>query len=215
MKIKWLGHACFLVTSQSGLRILTDPYHEGDGLAYGPIKETADIVLVSHDHFDHNNINAVRGSPLVVREPGKREARGINLEGFAAWHDASGGRKRGPVVIFVFAVDGLRLCHLGDLGHDLDLTQAGKLGKVDILFAPVGGVYTIDSMGVDRLCRLIKPGFVIPMHYKTPKVTMPVATADYFLKGKTLAACQGVSEIEVTRENLPAALQVVLLQPAN
>jgi L-ascorbate metabolism protein UlaG (beta-lactamase superfamily) len=86
---------------------------------------------------------------------------------------------------------------------------------VDILFAPVGGVYTIDATGVDRLCRLINPGLVIPMHFKTPKVAMPVATVDGFLKDKTLAASQGVSEIEVTRENLPAAMQVSLLRPAN
>jgi L-ascorbate metabolism protein UlaG (beta-lactamase superfamily) len=215
MKIRWLGHSCFLIVAGNGLRIVTDPFHEGDGLAYAPVRETADIVLVSHDHFDHNNISAVSGNPVVVRDSGRRVVKGVNLEGISAWHDTENGRKRGPMVMFIFDVDGLRLCHVGDLGHDLDPGQIGKLGKVDILFVPVGGFYTIDGAGADRLCGLLKPGVVIPMHYLTPLVKMPISAVDAFIRGKSDVRREGASEIELDRENFPTSPEVVVLQPAN
>jgi L-ascorbate metabolism protein UlaG (beta-lactamase superfamily) len=215
MKIKWLGHSCFLITSQAGLRVLTDPYHSDDGLKYGQLNEAADVVLVSHDHFDHNNVGAVSGSPLVVREAGKRKAKGISIVGWPAWHDTSGGRKRGQVTMFVFDMEGLRLCHLGDLGQDLDPLQAGNLGKVDILFAPVGGFFTIDGAAVDRLCLMLNPKVLIPMHYKTPKVDFPIAGVENYLRGKSNVSVIDRAEIELIPENMPTSTRIIVLQSFN
>ena len=115
MKIKWLGHASFLIISDSGLKIITDPYVTGGDLSYGQIKESADIVTVSHDHTDHNNVAAVQGSPRVVR--GAAEVKGIKFNGIPTYHDDTGGGKRGKNTIICFEIDGMRVCHLGDLGH--------------------------------------------------------------------------------------------------
>ncbi len=115
MKIKWLGHASFLITSDSGIKIITDPYETGGGLSYGEIKESADIVTVSHDHFDHNNVAAVPGNPQVVK--GTAEVKGIEFKGISTYHDEAKGGQRGKNTILCFEVDGIRVCHLGDLGH--------------------------------------------------------------------------------------------------
>ena len=116
MKVKWLGHAAFIITSDEGIKILTDPYQLGMfGVNYDEIKEAVDIVVVSHEHPDHNNVEGVPGSPEVIRDAGTRQAKGIEFRGIASFHDDSGGSQRGPNNIFCFTVNGVRLCHLGDL----------------------------------------------------------------------------------------------------
>ena len=139
MKIEYLGHACFMITSDAGIKIITDPYTAGGDLNFGEIKESADIVTVSHGHFDHNNVSAVRGNPELVKGTVTAEVKGIPFKGIPAYHDEATGSKRGDNTIFCFDVDGIRLCHLGDLGHQLDDKQVTDLDTVDILFIPVGG----------------------------------------------------------------------------
>jgi L-ascorbate metabolism protein UlaG (beta-lactamase superfamily) len=214
MKIKWLGHACFLITSRGGVRIVTDPYAVGGGINYSPIKETADVVVVSHDHGDHSNVSAVRGTPEVVKGSGTKTAKGIQFKGIASYHDASQGEQRGPNTIFCFNVDDLKLCHLGDLGHVLSPEQVNKIGAVDILFVPVGEPYTIGASVASRVCDQLKPKVVIPMHFKTPRCAYPIAGVEDFLKGKKNVRKVGGSEVEFEREKLPAATEIVLLQPA-
>ena len=164
MKIKWLGHAAFLITSDSGTRIITDPYKPADDLKYGKIGESADIVTVSHDHFDHNNAAAVKGSPRVIK--GTTEAKGIKFKGIPTHHDEAGGKQRGNNIIFCFEVDGIRVCHLGDLGHPLDDKQVAEIGKVDIVLTPVGGNFTIDARVATEVCDKLTPRVIIPMHYR-------------------------------------------------
>ncbi|MGB6874254.1 MAG: MBL fold metallo-hydrolase [Dehalococcoidia bacterium] len=214
MKVKWLGHSCFLVTSTGGVRIITDPYIVGEGINYSPIKETADIVLVSHGHDDHSNVSAVQGKPEVVKGGGTKTAKGIQFRGIAAYHDASQGEQRGPNTVFCFDVDDVRLCHLGDLGHMLSPGQIAEIGAVDILFVPVGGFYTIDAPVASRVCDKLKPKVVIPMHFKTPRCAYPIAGVEDFLKGKKNVRRVGDSEVDFERERLPAATEIVLLQPA-
>jgi len=214
MKVKWLGHSCFLVTSKSGVRIITDPYAVGGGINYSPIEETADIVVVTHGHDDHSNVSAVRGTPEVVEGSGTKTARGIQLKGIATYHDAFQGEQRGPNTVFCFAMDNVRLCHLGDLGHMLSPEQIAEIGAVDILFVPVGGFYTIDTPVASQVCDKLKPKVVIPMHFKTPKCAYPIAGAEDFLKGKKNVRKVGGSEVEFELERLPAATEIVLLQPA-
>jgi len=214
MKVKWLGHSCFLVTSKGGVRIITDPYVVGGDINYSPIEETADIVVVSHGHDDHSNVSAVQGKPEVVRDNGIRTAKGIQFRGIATYHDASQGTQRGPNTVFCFTVDDMKLCHLGDLGHVLSPGQVNEIGTVDILFTPVGGFYTIDASIASGICDQLKPKVVIPMHFKTPKCAYPIAGVDDFLKGKKNVKRVGDSEVELEREKLPATTEIVLLQPA-
>ena len=214
MKIKWLGHASFLITSDSGKRIITDPYTPGGfGLDYGEIKEAADIVTVSHEHGDHNNVATVGGTPEVVK--GVAEAKGLKFTGVPTYHDEAGGSQRGNNVIFCFEVDGIRVCHLGDLGHPLSDKQVAEVGKVDILLTPVGGNYTIDAKVATEVCDKLAPKAIIPMHYKNDRCSsFPVAGVDEFLKDKKDVSRLDTSEVEFKKGELPATTQIIVLKPA-
>ncbi len=210
MKIKWLAHAAFLITSDSGTRIITDPYETMNALKHGEIKETADIVTVSHDHGDHNNVAAVRGKPQVVRDTA--EVKGIKIKAIASAHDDTGGSQRGKNIIFCFEVDGINICHAGDLGHVLTEAQVKAIGKVDVLMVPVGGFFTIDAKAADYVCNQLKPSVIIPMHFKTDKITFPIHGVDEFLKGKNNVARVSGSEIELKAGSLPASARIILLK---
>jgi L-ascorbate metabolism protein UlaG (beta-lactamase superfamily) len=214
MRIKWLGHACFLITSKGGLRVITDPYAVGGGINYSPIKEPADIVLVSHDHDDHSNVSTVQGKPELVKGSGTKTVKGIACKGVATSHDTSQGQQRGINTVFCFTIDGLNLCHLGDLGHILSPGQVTEVGAVDILLVPVGGFFTIDASVAGQVCDQLKPRIAIPMHFKTPKCAYPIAGVEEFLKGKKAVRKVAGSEVEFERDKLPTATEIVLLQPA-
>jgi len=214
VKIKWLGHACFLVTSAGGLKVITDPYAVGGGINYSPIKDTADVVVVSHDHSDHNNVAAVQGKPEVIKGAGTKTAKGIQFKGIATSHDTSQGTQRGSNTVFCFTIDDLKLCHLGDLGHALTQAQVTEIGAVDILFVPVGGFFTIDATSANQVCDQLKPKAVIPMHFKTPKCGYAIAGVEDFLRGKKNVRKTMASEVEFQRGKLPIAMEIVLLQPA-
>lgn len=212
MKLKWLGHACFLITSDKGTRIITDPYAPQGALAYGAINESADVVTVSHDHFDHNNSGAVKGNPTVVKGAGKQQAKGIEFTGVATYHDEAQGSQRGNNVIYCFTVDGLRVCHVGDLGHVLTPEQVKALGQVDVLLVPVGGTYTVDAAGATQVVSQLNPKVVVPMHVKNAHCTFPIAPMEEFLKGK-----KGVRQISGSETELkapPATQEILVLNPA-
>lgn len=212
MKIKWLGHASFLITSDSGVRIITDPYEPNDRLRYGEIKESAEIVTVSHDHSDHGNVAAVKGNPQVVK--GDAEVEGIKFKGIPTFHDAAGGKERGKNTIFCFEVDGVKVCHLGDLGHELTAGQVAQTGAVDVLLLPVGGFYTIDASVASRVVEQLKPRIVIPMHFKNKKCGFPIAGVEEFLSGKKDVNQPDASEVELKAGELPEATQIIVLKPA-
>jgi L-ascorbate metabolism protein UlaG (beta-lactamase superfamily) len=210
MKIKYLAHAAFLITSDNGTRIVTDPYETSGGLKHGAIQETADIVTVSHDHGDHNNVSAVKGNPKVVR--GAAEVKGIKIKAVPAAHDDKGGSQRGKNTIFCFEVDGINICHAGDLGHLLTVEQVKAIGKVDVLMVPVGGFFTINAETASKVCDQLKPKVIMPMHYKTDKMNFPIAGVDEFLKGKSNVTRVNNSEIEIQTGKLPAAAQIIVLK---
>jgi len=214
MKVKWLGHACFLITSKDGTRVITDPYAVGGGINYSPITESADVVVVSHDHGDHSNVSTVQGKPEVVKNSGTKIAKNIQFKGIATYHDASQGQQRGPNTVFYFTIDDIKLCHLGDLGHVLSPEQVTEIGAVDILFVPVGGFFTIDAPVASQVCDQLKPKLVIPMHFKTPKCAYPIADVEDFLKGKRNVSRVGGSEVDLEQDKLPTATEIILLQPA-
>lgn len=214
MDVKWLGHSCFLITSEKGLRVITDPYSVSGGIHYDPIKETADIVVVSHDHFDHNAVSAVPGKPEVVRGNGIRAVRGVQFRGVATYHDASHGKQRGANTVFCFTLDDIRLCHLGDLGHLLNQAQINEIGAVDILFVPTGGFYTIDAAGASTVCDQLRPKVIIPMHFRTAKCDFPIGGVEDFVRGKKNVNKMDSSRIEFKFEELPVATEIVVLKSA-
>jgi L-ascorbate metabolism protein UlaG (beta-lactamase superfamily) len=217
MKIKYFGHAAFLITSDAGVRIILDPYDPGayrEQLSYGPIKDPADIVLTSHDHGDHNGVKDIAGSPQIVKGSGTQTAKGITIKGVPTYHDSSKGSERGENTLFVLSVDDLKVCHLGDLGHVLGEKELRDLGPVDILLMPVGGLYTIDAKEATRVADQIKPRVIIPMHFRTRKCTFPIAPVDDFIKGKANAKRPGASETAYTKSTLPKKAEIVVLEHA-
>jgi L-ascorbate metabolism protein UlaG (beta-lactamase superfamily) len=217
MKIKWYGHAAFLITSDQGVRIILDPYESGafgGALTYGKISDPADVVLVSHDHADHNDPKSIPGNPEVLKGPGPKTAKNISFKGIAAYHDPSKGSERGANTIFAFTVDGIRVCHLGDLGHILGDKELSEIGPVDLLFIPVGGHFTIDPKEATRVADQIKPKVLIPMHVKTDKVNFPIVSVEEFLKGKSKVNRTGKSEAVFDKATLPGQMEIVVLEPS-
>ena len=217
MKIKWYGHASFLFTSDQGTKIIIDPYEPGGfggAIAYGPIQDEADIVLVTHDHGDHNYVQGLRGKPQVVKGTGSHKVKNMEFKGLAAFHDGRKGSERGPNTIFCFVLDGVKICHLGDLGHVLSDQEAKQIGPVDVLLMPVGGVYTIDPAQAAQTAQKINPKIIIPMHYKTPHCGFPLAKAEDFTSGKAGVRTNKGSEVEIKKEKLPQAPEIIVLQPA-
>jgi L-ascorbate metabolism protein UlaG (beta-lactamase superfamily) len=182
MIISWLGHSCFHIVGSNGISILTDPYDKSVGYKMPRIK--ADVVLISHDHSDHNSIEAVAGDFAVVRGPGMHQASGMEFQGVSTYHDELMGAKRGENTVFCFLVDGIRMCHLGDLGHVLKQKDVQEIGKIDLLFVPVGGIYTIDAAGADEVMSQLRPRMVIPMHYQTKALRFKLDPVSKFLKGR-------------------------------
>jgi L-ascorbate metabolism protein UlaG (beta-lactamase superfamily) len=210
MKIKYLAHAAFLITSENGTRIITDPYTYSPGMGCSAINETADIVTISHEHGDHNNSGSVKGNPAVVKT--SAEVKGISFKAVATSHDNTGGSQRGKNTVFCFTVDGINVCHCGDLGHELTSEQANAIGKVDVLMIPVGGFFTIDPPTATRVCDQLKPKVILPMHYKTGKSNMPIVGVEEFLKGKSNVVRSNDSEIELVAGKIPANVQIVVLK---
>jgi L-ascorbate metabolism protein UlaG (beta-lactamase superfamily) len=214
MRVKWLGHASFLISSETGVKIITDPYPQGSGLSYAPFNEAADIVTVSHDHFDHNNVSLIPGKPEIVTGSGIRTVKGIQLSGIATHHDDSQGKERGANTIFCFSVDGVKLCHLGDLGHRLNKEQIAEIGYIDVLFIPIGGTFTIDAKMASSVIDDLQPKVAIPMHCKTSKCDWPLNTIDDFLVGKKNVKNMNSSEIEFQAGKLPQTTEIIVLEPA-
>jgi L-ascorbate metabolism protein UlaG (beta-lactamase superfamily) len=215
MKAKWLGHACSLISSRSGLRVITDPYAVGGGIDYCPISESADFVVVSHEHGDRNNVLAVQGKPEIVKGSGEKDVKSIQFTGVAAFRDASQDQYRGPNAVFCLAMDDMKLCHLGDLGQLLSPGQVSEIGAVDVLFVPVGGFFTIDASVTSQVCDQLRPKIVVPMHFETLKCNNPLIGVKDFLKGKKDVRKAVGSEVEFERGKLPAATEIVLFQSAS
>ncbi|MBI0584047.1 MAG: MBL fold metallo-hydrolase [Methanomassiliicoccus sp.] len=211
MRIIWHGHSCFEV--KDAVTVVMDP-HDGKSIGIKAPMVRADIVLVTHDHFDHNCVRIVKGDPSVVREPGERSLKGIKITGLATYHDQENGAKRGRNIIYRFDMDGIRFCHCGDLGHDLTEEQARAVGPIDVLFIPVGGVFTIDGGEALQLVKKLRPKVVIPMHFRWGGLSISIQTIDPFLKDIPEDAVLRVgNEVDFTREDLPTSTEVWVFSP--
>jgi len=212
MKLKWLAHSSFLITAEDGTRIITDPYTTGEGFKHGEIDESADIVTVSHEHGDHSNSAAVKGNPQVVKD--SAEVKGISIKAIRTTHDDKGGSERGKNNIYCFQVDGIRVCHMGDLGHLLTDNQVVEVGKVHVLLIPVGGFFTIDAKTAGMVAEQVRARVIIPMHYKTDKMNLPISDVEGFLKDKDNITRLDTSEVAFTRAELPSSPQIMVLNPS-
>lgn len=204
MEIKHIGHSCFEIKGKN-VTIVTDPYSEEIGLKLPKLK--ASIITVSHDHYDHGNVSAVDGlnpekKPFVVKNAGGYEIEGVLIEGFQAFHDDEEGKKRGVNNIYDFKIDGINICHLGDLGGDLSEQQIEELDGVDILFVPVGGTYTIDAEKATKVINKIEPRIVIPMHYATDGLKIELDDVEKFIKEIGVDA-ERMDSLKIEKKDLP------------
>jgi L-ascorbate metabolism protein UlaG (beta-lactamase superfamily) len=221
-KLQWLGQSCFIITSPQGTKILIDPPSASTGYTIAPIAGV-DAVLVTHEHSDHNNVSLATGSPLILRglnATGWTEiSQKVGIEGDVSirnvtgvFHDNTQGSVRGKTGIFVLEVGGLLLVHLGDLGHVLTPELIQSIGRVDVLIVPVGGFFTVDAAGATQVVGQLNPKVVIPMHYKTPKMSpsWQGVGVDDFLVGKTVQRPSSTT-ISLSPSTLPAQTTVVVL----
>ncbi len=212
MKLKWFGQSCFYLTSNAGTRVLMDPCARWLGYRMPPVE--AEVVTTSHDHFDHNFLQMVEGNFYHIDQPGTYQIQDISIRGTPAWHDAFQGTKRGRNIIYTFGVDGLTVCHLGDLGHLLRAEQLADLGKVDILLLPVGGRFAITVAEALEVCKQIQPVITVPMHYRTPALGLGgffFARVDDFVSISSEPA-RKVQEISINEDSLQANAGIILLQ---
>ena len=218
MKIQWFGHSAFLIETENGVRILTDPYESGaygGALGYDPIEMEADIVTVSHEqHEDHNHTRTVRGDPLIAKGPGLDTVKGVEIRRVHTFHDESEGKERGENYVFCLKADGMRVCHMGDLGHVLTDSQVQEIGQPDVMLIPVGGTFTVGPQEASRVAEQLKPRVLIPMHYKTPKCGFPIEEVDAFLEGKSKVKKMKGSTVELRQASLPDPTEIVVLDPA-
>jgi len=189
MQISWLGHSCFLIISDGGTRIITDPFDVrayASQLLYKPIDIPADAVTISHtSHGDHNYTDGIRDRRLVKTKLKETVFEDVKIYGVASYHDRSHGSDRGDNTIFIFEIDGLTVAHLGDLGHVLNEVQMRAIrSPIDVLLCPIGGNYTIDTNEADEVIKKLRPKIVIPMHYRTPHCKFPIDNVDTFIVGK-------------------------------
>jgi L-ascorbate metabolism protein UlaG (beta-lactamase superfamily) len=200
LKIRWHGHSCFEITND--VTIVTDP-HDGKSIGIHAPSITGDIILVSHDHYDHNSVKTVEKPGVKIVTDGRKRSIGpIQIIGFDSFHDEDKGAKRGENNIYKFISDDIIFCHLGDLGHELDDTIINQIGIVDILFIPVGGTYTLDASQAWRVINAIEPRIVIPMHFKIEGLSLPITGVEPFLEQNTFKMLKVGNEIDIEKDEL-------------
>ena len=197
MIIQHIGHAEFLIETENGIRIITDPY--GEGCGYPVRRLRADAALVSHNHHDHNAVETLDGLQTIIDRAGEYTiAPDVHVTALKGFHDDAQGSKRGETLLFLLIVEGLRIVHLGDLGCIPDQNQTAKLKRPDILMIPVGGFYTINGKTARKIADMLEAKTVLPMHYKTKyNEDWPISGPQEFLEGIPEKDIR--SEIEVLR----------------
>jgi len=201
MKIQWYGHSCFAISYANGVTIVIDPFDETVG--YPLCRARADAVLTSHDHFDHAHVQSLAGNPEIIKGAGARTCKGLKILGIKSFHDDCRGAVRGENTIFRIDGDGLSVAHLGDLGHMLAQEQLCALQNLDCLLVPIGGTFTIDTAQAVRLMDALRPKITIAMHFKTPRLSFPIANERAFVQ-KTGARSLKSDVMEITQQTLPA-----------
>jgi L-ascorbate metabolism protein UlaG (beta-lactamase superfamily) len=200
MTITWFGQSCFRIESKEG-SLLIDPFSKDIGLRPPKIKD--DLVLVTHPHYDHNNLDSLNPEAFVISGPGEYERKGIAVRGILSYHDSANGVERGLNTIYVIKAEEMTICHLGDLGqHELTDQQVEDVGDVDVLLIPVGGTYTIDGKEAVHIVSQIEPKIIVPMHYQVPGLSIKLDGAEKFIKEAGLSP-ENVDKIKLSKKLLP------------
>lgn len=210
MTITWYGHSCFRLESKD-ISILIDPFSKDIGLRPPKIKDN--IVLVTHQHYDHNNLEGLSRDSFVIEGPGEYEVKGVYIKGIQSYHDKSQGRERGLNTIYVIRMEDMIFAHLGDFDEDkLSEKQVDEIGNVDVLMLPVGGVYTIDYKEAVEVVNQIEPKIVLPMHYKIAGLNLNIEGSEKFLKEIGLTPEKADKNYKLQKKNLPAEeMKLVLI----
>ena len=178
-EIKWFGHGCFRLRAREAT-VLMDPVGRATG--YTLPKQKADIVTVSHPHPGHNALGQVQEGYFLIDGPGEYEVSDVFVTGIRTYHDSERGKLRGFNTVYLLELEDLRICHLGDLGHQLTDEQTEQLDEVDVLLVPVGGGSALDSVGANEVIGQIEPKIVVPMHYRTATGDQGLEDLDRFCK---------------------------------
>lgn len=212
MEIHWFGQSCFRIKGKQATVVIDpfDPYMLGIKL---PKDLSADLVLSTHNHHDHNNFQAVSGDPLKILGPGEYEKNGVIVTGISSYHDNSKGSERGKNTIYTLLIDGINIVHLGDLGHLLSDEQTSLIDATDILMIPVGANYTINGEMAVKVVAQLEPKIIIPMHYKLPDLKVDLEGLEGFLKEMGIENPAPLPKLLITAEKLPEETTVVVLNP--
>jgi L-ascorbate metabolism protein UlaG (beta-lactamase superfamily) len=215
MEVTWYGHSCFRLRDRDAT-VVTDPFDKT--LGYELPRVRTDIVTASHDHPHHNYAKAVKGDFKVVDGPGEYEIKSVFITGIATYpsrrrrkSNKDGDNSEGRNIIFVFELNGLTICHLGDLAEVPTQTQVEALSNVDVLLVPVGGSTSLNAAQAAEIISLIEPYIVIPMHYKTSAISLKLDGVQKFLKEMGTPRIEPIDVLKVTRSSLPQETQVVVL----
>ena len=210
MDVTWLGHGCFRLRGR-GAAVVTDPYPPAIGLKLS--RMDADVVTVSHEHENHSYTQVVREGAYEIHGPGEYEVAGVSVIGVPTYHDSDKGAKHGKNTVYLIEIDDVRVCHLGDLGHSLDDSEAEPLTSADVLLVPVGGRSAISATQAAEVVRQLEPRYVVPMHYAIPGLKVELDPIDRFLKEIGLTAGEPQPKLSVQASSGDYETKLVLLEP--
>jgi L-ascorbate metabolism protein UlaG (beta-lactamase superfamily) len=209
LDVTWLGHGCFRLRGRAAAAV-TDPYPPSIGLKLQRLD--ADLVTVSHEHENHNYTQVMRDA-YEIRGPGEYEVAGVSVIGVPTYHDPEKGAKHGRNTIYLIEIDDVRVCHLGDLGHPLEDSEAEAIASPDILLVPVGGRTTIDAAQAAAVVRQLEPRFVVPMHYAIPGLKLELDSLDRFLKEMGVGASEPQPKLSVQASSGEYDTKVIVMEP--
>ena len=211
MDIIWHGQAAFTIKGKNAT-VVIDPFDPKIGLPWN--KQTADILLITHGHDDHHYDQGVDAG-FSAEGPGEYEVKEVAITGTRLYHDNQKGAERGKITAFTLTIDGVTVCHLGDVGHDLSGDQTEELSNCNILMIPVGGVYTIDGQAAAKMVSQLEPNIVIPMHYQIPGLSLgnELTGVEPFMKAIGQEEWHAQPMLKVTKDSLPSEMQIVVLDP--
>ena len=192
--------------------MVTDPYPPAVGLKLA--RMDAEVVTVSHEHENHSFTQVVREGAYEIRGPGEYEVAGVSVIGIPTYHDAEKGAKHGRNTVYLIEIDDVRVCHLGDLGHKLDDTEAEAVTSADVLLVPVGGEAAMNGAQAAEVVRQLEPRYVIPMHYAIPGLKLKLDPIDRFLKEMGVTASEAQPKLAVQKSSVSEyETKVVVLEP--
>ena len=212
MKIEYLGHSCFKLTESTGTSVVCDPYDDSVGYVMPEVE--ADAVTVSHHHYDHAAVASVTGYPALFDTACCYDLPGVEINAIKSFHDSSRGKARGENLIFKFRMDGIDICHLGDLGEACSSELIDMLLPVNVLLIPVGGTYTIDAEMAKEYVDRIMPDVVIPMHYREKGCTLDIDKVEEFIDLFDEDYVEELEEdgLELMRSDLNGETKVIVLR---